>query len=622
MKNKELKMESTKLSYYVPFIGHIEVTLHNESEKVYNWLNQANEITRLKNLDHLGAIRFAWEGAHHPRWEYISFILYLIDYCKENVGETHLGSRVDIPAHSINISSGSELLKCWALLFNVGHLEWTFFTERCLLLELKNSRDKRNEFLKFFSGDNELKEWAKNIINKCEFYRFFQTLAFIRLESIADKAPEELKWKEIMKAFVIEKNDNPKISRLRKLYRDIRRLAYLTLDPHYTPAGLQFNFTQLFSIPSLPLLGRLLQPNTTEEKLLTSFEHLLYENVYLNEDVIKAMSERESKLMEKISNYKNSLVELINDLAEGKIQQELEKTATYKKMCSIARLSIWLDPSCKDSSVEIPDPCLFQEELKKLRIPRELKGQISIIIWPGPNKNTLVAQFHASAENEKAKLWAYFCAFRFAILLRKKLKIKIWKDNPYYRKLFERLASELIVKALNLIYPTENLKWEWQPISDEPVAVFTNTENAKKYLKELESNANLSKDIKGEISAKLEVLEKSKTRGEVALSIGNLKAYQNKNTFCEIDGCLVRLKNNKIVVTLIEAKTERSGGISKAKEQLVKILNKLNVLNVKDSDIKPYKVKSTSFAFVEIPICRNPQTKLKSIAQSKTNLVT
>jgi hypothetical protein len=63
-----------KLSYYVPFIGHIEVKLYNESKMVYEWLDEAGEITRLKNLDHLGAIRFAWEGAHHPRWEYISFI--------------------------------------------------------------------------------------------------------------------------------------------------------------------------------------------------------------------------------------------------------------------------------------------------------------------------------------------------------------------------------------------------------------------------------------------------------------------------------------------------------------------------------------------------------------------
>jgi hypothetical protein len=104
-----------------------------------------------------------------------------------------------------------------------------------------------------------------------------------------------------MRAFVKEKNHDSKISKLIKLYRNLRRLAYLTLDPYYTPAGLQLNPAQLFSITSLPRLSRILEPNTTEEKAFSALEHLLYEDVYLSEKVIRTMSERESNLRKEIS---------------------------------------------------------------------------------------------------------------------------------------------------------------------------------------------------------------------------------------------------------------------------------------------------------------------------------
>jgi hypothetical protein len=57
------------------------------------------------------------------------------------------------------------------LLFNVGHLEWTFLAERALLLELRSS-NKYDNFLDLFSDDENLKEWAKDIIDKCNFYHF------------------------------------------------------------------------------------------------------------------------------------------------------------------------------------------------------------------------------------------------------------------------------------------------------------------------------------------------------------------------------------------------------------------------------------------------------------------
>jgi len=495
------------------------------------------------------------------------------------------------------------------LLFNVGHLEWTFLAERALLLELRSS-NKSNNFLDLFSDDENLKEWAKDIIDKCNFYHFFQALAFIRLDAIAKskKPSEKLKWKEIMKTFVKEKNNDSKISKLIKLYLNLRRLAYLTLDPYYTPAGLQLNPSQLFSIPSLPILSRILEPNTTEEKAFSALEHLLYEDVYLSEKVIRTMSERESNLRKEISDKlrESELKEIIDELANGTIQQKLVKKG--KKMRTIVRLSFWLDPSSKDLIPEIPHPCSFQSDLESA-VPEKFKQKLSFIIWPGPDKNTFVAQFHALDRNREAKLLAYYCALKYVHLLRKNLKLPKGKKYKNYEKLlFEKLAAELIIKALHLINNSrKKLRWEWHPINDdEPIAIFTSAHVAKEYLEEilnsnLNSNKGISESIKGEITAKLNVLKILNIKGFIALSIGRLEAYKNKERFCEIDGCLVYINKDKNVeITLIEAKTSKSKGKTKAENQLERTLDKLNVLSKKD--IITDKKNNISYAYVTIPL--------------------
>jgi len=52
-------------------LGYIEVELHNESKELYNLLKAKAEIDRLKKLDHLGVMKYAWESAHHSRCESI-----------------------------------------------------------------------------------------------------------------------------------------------------------------------------------------------------------------------------------------------------------------------------------------------------------------------------------------------------------------------------------------------------------------------------------------------------------------------------------------------------------------------------------------------------------------------
>ena len=119
--------------YFIPGIGIYNLKIEEaESVKIlYDFLDEIGEIDRLKNLDHLGIVREVIDGARHSRFDYIALIFALIDNWAQKVEEIHASS---------GEAEGKNLIKCWALLFNIGHLEWTFFTERILLEVLRKNK--------------------------------------------------------------------------------------------------------------------------------------------------------------------------------------------------------------------------------------------------------------------------------------------------------------------------------------------------------------------------------------------------------------------------------------------------------------------------------------------------
>jgi len=127
------------VSYHLPRVGLLTTILHKEAADLFDFLAREGEIERLKTLDHLGIIRRATEGAHHPRWETMVLIFKLIDLVKSHAHRAHLSTGVEI-SDSHEISSGTECLKLWTLLVNVGHLPLTFTAEKAFLYELKSSR--------------------------------------------------------------------------------------------------------------------------------------------------------------------------------------------------------------------------------------------------------------------------------------------------------------------------------------------------------------------------------------------------------------------------------------------------------------------------------------------------
>jgi len=120
--------------YFIPGIGiyNLDIEKAKPVKILYDFLDEVGEIDRLKNLDHLGIVREVIDGARHSRFDYIALIFALIDQWDQKVDEIHAFSQVKVepePERREEVK-GKDLIKCWALLFNIGRLKWTFFTER------------------------------------------------------------------------------------------------------------------------------------------------------------------------------------------------------------------------------------------------------------------------------------------------------------------------------------------------------------------------------------------------------------------------------------------------------------------------------------------------------------
>ncbi|MER3396914.1 MAG: hypothetical protein C4319_09090 [Acidimicrobiia bacterium] len=347
--------------------------------------------------------------------------------------------------------------------------------------------------------------------------------------------------------------------------------------------------------------------------MFAAFERLLNENIYLGEEVLRAMAARELGLRRKIrkSLRRDGLCKTINLLANGEVQRNIR----WEELHTVVRLPIWVEPRFSDLIVKFPYPRTLQKNLDS-KVPKKLRRKAAVVVWPSADGSSWVVQFHTLAGNPAAQAEVYRQAFKYVVELRQQAgqRAERLDEKKLHELLFERLASELIMRALQLVNRSnQDLRWEWKPIAGEPVAIITTRDNAKKFvqriIKRIKSNKGLSDDAKeAELQGMLTVLEQRHVEGGVVLSIGRLEAYQDREKFCELDGCLVEINNEgielnyegKVVVTLVEAKSRNAGAVSKAQDQLGETLKKLGCCC--DVEVKKVKGKGTTVAWASVEL--------------------
>ncbi len=545
--------------YFIPGIGIYNLNIEEAKpvKILYDFLDEVGEIDRLKNLDHLGIVREVIDGARHSRFDYIALIFALIDNWAQKVEEIHASS---------GEAEGKNLIKCWALLFNIGHLEWTFFTERILLEVLRKNKlhTKLIESIK----NEKIRKKAEEIFESNDYNHFYQILAYLRFECLCkeyEKCKDEINiktYKRMFKKYIVDdfsdKVEESNLPYLKSLYRTVRNIAFLLLDSFYTPSGLNLSPVLLFDNPEL--IRSIVFGETEIANTLKFLNRQLYKSVYLNEKVLAIQSlyyeNLKKKLKERIEGLKNVIdicnCDFVNKIYDELIKdviEEVKKNVKSKsKHIPIMRFEFEGDDLNKQLKEELYKPQLV-----------EINSNLNCykVVWKTP-LNFYVIQYNSNADKQSS-----IATLKESFDMVKKFLIGIKdKDNgagyiEHKRDVIEKIAKKYIEQALKIFFNSEDIRWEWKHTSflrsyfNFPDAVMGFADDVYGFYKENiiskfnekhNETSELNRDRKGrmdiekELEAKLKVVEILKDGEEsikgkpdiLCITISNLIAYSTK----------------------------------------------------------------------------------------------
>lgn len=170
------------LAHSFPVFGSIEVPLHAESSTIFELLKKLpmSGPAHLQKLDHLGELRTVLRCGQHSRYEYLLLQLYLIHFFKHRAKGFGLSSKIALTPTLI-VSSGEELLKCWAVLEEFGHLRGTYEAERFLLEAIVRRPKMRSLFIGSFA-DRRSKDFAERVIEDQDIWSLHRSISWLSLQ--------------------------------------------------------------------------------------------------------------------------------------------------------------------------------------------------------------------------------------------------------------------------------------------------------------------------------------------------------------------------------------------------------------------------------------------------------
>lgn len=593
---------TTSLSYYVPPLGSVSLTLREESATLWRFLDETGEVARLRQLDHLGLIRTVWDGAHHPRWEYAVSTLYLIERCREPY-EVRLSAAVSNPHSGIAISSGYELLRCWALLLNIGHLHWTFSAERALLFELRESDSATKEIVEALPT-GEVRTWASEIISGARVYQLFQVLAFLRLKHLDELCVPHSYDIDVLASYlalyvISSEPTGDRMAHLRRIYRNLRRLAYLALDTHYIPSAVVLDLPDLLSNPRR-FAGHVLQTTDQGDDELRSLERQLYRDIYMGTAVLNAGASREQPLRQSIREAlkHEGVAQTVQLLADGTLQQGIAPD----EMETVLRLPAWVGTPFDELLLDDINVAEVQGDSDRDVLVRNPGTRVTW--WRAPYGKDWVLQTHASPADVSARVSAYDFGFNEIVRVHRTIAGNTtWLPEESLQEiLFERLAAELIVGALRLFF-RRDVVWEWQTAGRSTRAYFATRRGGHSLLSEAE-RSGVSQDRMDELSSLRAILPGSPT-GYLAVTATNLVAYDEVGSeqVGELDGVVVHADGlGHVTLTLVEAKRQRRSARGAAERQLRQLVKALQVLPGAAGDIQSFQAGQLARAWVALDV--------------------
>lgn len=291
----------------LPALGGYTVPFYKESEEVLEFLGD-RELRRLDRVQHLGIAAKVFTGVNHSRLEYVLLqcaVINMLPRFHKAHEQFALSGTVRIPGQSNRVSSGEELLKCWALLGNAGHTQYTFGVERSLLKWARENPAFHEILLAGLPA--RLRRWGRSVIDEYRDTEFHYLLVLYRISQLPAHSRVKGRLFRILSSLLLpldqialtDSADRYKLFRLRRLFSQVRALCIVTLDAYYSHHPVRYQISG-----ALMNLGTLMEDSegkTGFTELLEQTAAWLADEIYLHPRAAAAQKHYELASVQKLN---------------------------------------------------------------------------------------------------------------------------------------------------------------------------------------------------------------------------------------------------------------------------------------------------------------------------------
>lgn len=571
------------LAHVIPTLGKIQIELFGLAASIYR-IFENREIKRLRNLPQLGKLSHVHSGAHHTRWDYIMLKLYLLKIFKTCPGT---GLAAEVP--SLQLSSGCEAIQAYSLLRNFGHLDGCFETERLVLGACVNNTHAQKMLLSLVP--QEFKKWAKELIGNERIFQFYQLLAVIFIEhgsEFQDKVELKKQSLNLLQEFLVKGNNRIQI--LKDRHREIRTLAYLALDMHYAPVGIEFNLGSIL-VAAKEYGPKIFKSSTSGFKYLSSsIRNYVTDTIYTSPDAIWAFKEFQRRayrrILDRLKRPKNTGI-YFNYLESLKFESP---DYNPRSRPVYARLSLY-KPFQRSQPSQSEKPITKAVELEtKFKMNQRPNPAIGLVSLPTGQITHAYVYFHQGILRQKGGI-----AHQYKVLLAELANMvednaRSNKKNHWPVYILDKASTDSLDSLFrSILYLLTNNQYEivlertgvpdWgsgiccksRPKADQRIrGIFKSG-----YL------SHLSKARRAELECILRATNAT-SGGVVAACFSNIKILRKEDLrsggheyeAAEIDGAVLVANSWHTKLLLIESKKQRSGGVAAARKQLEALISK------------------------------------------------
>ena len=323
---------SKSITVEIPQFGLTKINFFDISDLSYDLYLETNEFERQKNIPHLGIINKNINCAQHTRFDYLMLQLATVDlFEKINKGSLHYKTG-ELSFHGKKFN-GASILKCWFMLSNYGHPQYTISDEQIIQELYLSRRGFRNYFNKIIN-DDDLIEICIDNVKKNNYMYFHHLLSWYRINKSSKTYKKKLLdvYKLLISKDYTGIKNVTKLNQLKDIFNIIRNISIIIIDSRFThiPFSLDF-FAYINSIDQSEIL-------LTEKNNFTIIEDMLKSlnsDIYLNKKVIEYNEEYKLNRTEYLNKYEYNYSKYIKELFKP-----TQKIFSKNKMINFMRVEI------------------------------------------------------------------------------------------------------------------------------------------------------------------------------------------------------------------------------------------------------------------------------------------